>query len=330
MVTFQKEKNKDFVVLNLTDVQLCECQWDENDPKYDNAYAIMNYTVKTLIERVKPDLITVTGDISSADQKKAYPAFSKYIEQYRIPWALTWGNHDQQDGMEFLDDILKIYRKGQYFVHEDGDPTMGNGNYVIAIMQDGKPVHALFMVDSHNCTHLPDENGEPTVFAYDKLNEAQLAWYKDQVEALRQDGCKHSSMLMHIPIYAYREAFEAAFQSDIDPKTVTMEQSLKGDCWKEGYKDSYGVGHEVIGSYPYDDGVFTVVKELGHTENIVSGHDHTNNWVIKYQGVNLIYATKTGKGCYWEPESNGGTVIQIHHDGSSTVRHEMVDVTHLL
>ena len=326
-----KQTDRDFVILNLTDVQLCECQWDKNDPGYDNSFDVMDHTVRTLIQRVKPDLITVTGDMSSCDQPKAYPAFADYIDAFDIPWCVTWGNHDQQEpeGIAFVDTILPYYRSCKNFIHEDGDPALGNGNYLIGIKEGDAVVHTLFMVDSHNCVYLPDENGEPK-FAYAKLNEAQLCWYQEQAAWLKEQGCTKSSVLMHIPVYAYNDAWKAAFREDLDPNAVTLEQSYGADCWNEGYEDSFGVRYEGICSYPYEDGVFAVIKEAGITQNVIVGHDHNNNFAICYQGVNLVFATKTGKGCYWKNPVNGGTVLTIGADGSSKIHHEYVDVNHLL
>ncbi len=332
MFRFEKPKDRDFVILNLTDVQLCECQWDKSHPDYDNAYDILDHTVRTLIERVKPDLITVTGDISSCDQVKSYPAFGRYLDQFEIPWCVVWGNHDQQDGIEFVYGVVEDYRANcKYFFHEDGDSALGNGNYLIGICKEGQPIHTLFMMDSHNCVYLPDENGQPQ-FYYDRLNDAQIVWYKEQAKALKEQGCSHSSMFLHIPIHAYWDAWYAAFDQSVDPLSVDPQKSLGASCWNKGYEDAFGVRYEECGisAYPYDDGVLTAVKEAGITQNIIAGHDHVNNFFIPYQGVNLIFATNTGKGCYWNKKLNGGTVFSIGEDGAAKVRHEYVDVTHLL
>ena len=333
MFTFDM-KHDTFTVLNLTDPQLNECHWDPSDPGYDNTFAVLDHTVRTLIDRVKPDLITVTGDISMTDQPKAYPAFADYIEGFGIPWCVVWGNHDQQDVVErinFVYKVLPYFRSCKHFFHEDGDPAMGNGNYVIAVQKDGQPIHALFMLDSHNCVWLPDENGVKH-FYYDKLNEAQIAWYKVQAAKLNEQGCRHSSMLMHIPIHAYQDAVDVAFKPGIDPSSITLEESYGTDCWNPGYEDSYGVKYEKgdIACYPYDDGVFAAIKEIGTTENVIVGHVHTDNTVIRYHGVNLAFATKTGKVQPFKYPLNGGTVITIHADGSSTLRHEYVEIKHLL
>ena len=327
-------KGDAFTVLNLTDPQLNDCHWDPTNPEYDHSFAVLDRTVRTLIDRVKPDLITVTGDISMTDQPKAYPAFADYMDAFGIPWCVVWGNHDQQDVVERIDFVYKIlpyYRSRKHFFHEDGDPAMGNGNYIIAICKDGKPVHALFMFDSHNCVWLPDENGVKH-FYYDKLNETQIQWYKAQASALKADGCVHTSMLMHIPMHAYQDAVDAAFKPGIDTTKITLEESYGTECWNPGYEESFGVKYEPgpIAGYPYDDGVFDAILEVGTTENVISGHVHTDNFVIPYKGVRMAFGTKTGRVHPFRYPLNGGTVITIHADGHSDLRHEYVEIKDLL
>ena len=150
MFTF--EMNRDhFTVLNLTDMQLNECHYDSTDPGFDHSYAVFDHTVRTLVDRVQPDLITITGDLSMADQPKAYPQLADYMDAFGIPWCAVWGNHEEQDvtkWVNFVYEFLPYYRSKNHFFHEDGDPALGNGNYLIAIQKDGQPVHTLFMVDS--------------------------------------------------------------------------------------------------------------------------------------------------------------------------------------
>ena len=331
MFTFEMKRDH-FTVLNLTDMQLNEYHYDPTDPRYDNSYDVFDHTVRTLIDRVKPDLITITGDLSMADQPKAYPKFADYMDAFGIPWCAVWGNHEEQDvtkRVNFVYEFLPYYRSKAHFFHEDGDPALGNGNYLISIEKDGKPVHTLFMLDSHNCVWLPDEQGVKH-FYYDKLNEAQIRWYKSRCAELKAAGCFHSSLLLHIPIHAYTLAWEAALRPGIDPKTVTIEESYGTEVWNPGYEDSFGVGWEEVACYPHDDGVFAAIEEMGITQNVIAGHVHLHNTVIPYGGVNLCFATKTGKVHPWKYPLNGGTVLTIHADGSSKVRHEYVDVAHLM
>lgn len=68
----------------------------------------------------------------------------------------------------------------------------------------------------------------------------------------------------------------------------------------------------------YDGDEYKGRKRYGKTDYIITAHDHVNNFNIRYQGVNLIYAMKTGKSCYADPEMMGATVVTIASDGSAS------------
>lgn len=320
MITLQKEPGRDFIILNLTDPQLNNEEW-ENGRKES---AILIRTITELMEGVKPNLVTVSGDLAWALCDKSYDAFADLMDSFEVPWAPVWGNHDHQKGAGPVEEVVRRYKKHKYCRYEEGDPAMGNGNYIIRIEEEGRPVEGVFMIDSHD--HCMDEEGN---HVYARLLPSQIDWYRREVQELKNQGCEDTVMIMHIPIYAYREASAAAYRSDLDLAHATYEM-FQGDCWAEGYEDSIGVQLEGIGSYPHEDGVLDAVRELGSTKYIIAGHDHINNWMITYKGVRLVYALKAGVGCYWDPRLNGGTVIRVTSNGISEVYHEYVDVQDLL
>ena len=150
---------------------------------------------------------------------------------------------------------------------------------------------------------------------------------------LEKLGCTDSAIIMHIPCYAYRDAYKAAYKNPDEEarRKIRPEDAVPGgDCWTDGYKDSWGVMYEGCASYEVDDGVFEVIRSLGSTKHILVGHDHDNNFIISYQGVKLAFSLKAGAGCYWTPVLNGGTVITVGENGVKGIHHEYVDVTDLL
>lgn len=325
MITLTKNPDKDFIILNLTDPQLGDPEWAEGHINRQ----ILEYTVQALIEKTKPDLITISGDIAWAGYDNAYTMFADLLEQFQIPWAPIWGNHDNQNGREHVDKIVEKYLTYPHCIYEKGDPILGNGNYVIRIEENGKPVEALIMMDSHDKADYINEAGE-TKEVWAKLTSEQIEWYKVQAAQLKADGCNDATLISHIPIYAYQTASLAAYKPDIPLNEITVAQADGKECWNEGYEESTGVQHEAISSYPADDGVFEALKADGLVKHVLAGHDHVNNWIIQHDGITMIYALKTGAGCYWEPDLNGGTVLTVNKNGVSSVRHEYVDISHLI
>ncbi len=322
MIILNKKPQKDFVVLNLTDVQLSAEEWTEGA----TARNIAVHTITQLIKKTQPDLITLSGDLAWAGQESAYMALANFLESFNIPWALIWGNHDNQGGSEFVEKIVDKYLACPHCVYERGDESLGNGNYVILIKENDTPVEAIIMMDSHDRFPYTNEKGE-TDLHWAKVTPEQIVWYKQQIASLKAQGCADATVMMHIPIYAYREASNEAYKEGINLQEVSLEQSQNGECWKDGYTDSYGVQYEAISSYPAEDGMFSAMKESGITKHILVGHDHVNNWIIRYQGICMVYALKTGLGCYWNPILNGGTVLKINENGVYDVYHEYVDIS---
>ena len=58
MFTLKKIPDRDFLVLNISDPQLGDNEWEEGSKEK----SILEYTVKTLVEKTSPDLITVSGE----------------------------------------------------------------------------------------------------------------------------------------------------------------------------------------------------------------------------------------------------------------------------
>lgn len=330
MIDLNKE-NGSFTILNLTDPQLSPAEWAEGHKGQE----ILRYTARELIERVKPDLITVSGDISWGEGcEEAYARFGELMEEYATYWAVVWGNHDNEDGDEVVERIADSYLSLPHFCYEKGPKELGNGNYVILLRENGKAIYALFMMDTHanHDLHLLDRECKPfTVDSYASLTPAQLAWYEEQAAALKEMGVRDSALIVHIPLYGYRKAFYAATEEALRaPGKVGLEESYRGIGWKDGYKDScFGVNREGIASPGYDDGVLEILKKHDLTHQVIAGHEHVNNFSIPLDGIRLTYATKIGPGCYWNPDLNGGTVLTVDKTGAK-LRHEYVDVSHLL
>lgn len=316
MKVLQKQKNKKFTVLHLTDTHLYHDEWQKGNEKGE----ILRDTVAYLIDRAKPDLITISGDLAWAGQYDSYEDFAELMDGYGIPWAPVFGNHDNQGGYEAVAKAAEILNARKTCLLEQGDPALGYGNYVIGIEEEGRMVHGIILMDSHDRTPWVDEKGE-THNEWAELYPEQFPWYEQQIDALKKQGVKETSLIMHIPIYAYRTAIKAALKEGVDPRTVPFENGAQGDCWNPGYEDSFGVFYEGICSYPVDNGFFELIRDAGLTKTVIAGHDHVNTFGVRYQGVRLMYALKTGAGSYHNSEINGGTILTVDSDGHMEVEH---------
>lgn len=325
MIRFDIKEGRPFTLLNLSDPQMGHAEWADDH----KSSKILHRTVGTVIERSHPDLITVSGDISYGGDFEAFNYFADYMDSFGIPWAICFGNHDNQGGADNICTVVEAYKKHPLFLYEPCDPALGNGNFVIGVYQGGKPVQAIFLMDTHDREPYKTETGEDTE-VWAKLLPNQLEWYRERVAELEKAGFSDSTLITHIPIYAYREAIKAAAKPGVVLSQVKPENSTGSEFWNEGYEDSFGVCYEEVCSYPEDEGAFDVIKKLSNTTTLITGHDHVNNFVINYEGVRFVYSLKAGCGCYWDPVLCGGTVLTYPADGKKSVRHEYVDVSDLL
>ncbi len=306
-VEIEKDPEKDFVILNITDIQF------ERFEAYADFAKAATETIDKLVEEVKPDLITLTGD--NAYCTSAYLKIIKDVDKYGIPWAPVMGNHD---GTCCINEFWCAYKlfKAENCLFRFGPEDMGYGNYIINIKENGKIIHSLFMMDTHSAIKDDGNINGAKDSGYDNLWPNQLEWYEWAVNGITklEGHTVESTVLMHIPLVEFKTAWEEAYDKE-------NEQFIG-----EYAATSFGENREPVCCPPLNNGFFSLCKELGSTKNIVCAHDHVNDSSIIYDGIRLTYALKCGPGGYWEEDMNGGTKFTVASDGSITTEHIFVDV----
>lgn len=303
-VTFYKKKyvraaDTAYSILQITDPHILN-----NERKDAKAFK----TITAMIEKTNPDMIIVTGDITS--EKENYSAFKKFytfIEGFKIPWAFTFGNHEGLDIRyepgEVLDpekiadrQTLSDYLESlEYCFYESGDEAAdGMGNYYRTLRgKDGKALMSLIMMDSHSYDEV---NG-----GYDHFHENQVEWYEKTIKqiALDENGDESKTVpslaFFHVPMQEFR------------------------DGYNEG-KRLWGRRLEKEGVPAVDDEMFETMERLGSTKGCFAGHDHMNNYSVEYKGIRLSYGLSCDHNIYVVP-FRGGVLINVKDDGSFTTQH---------
>lgn len=298
----KKNPDEDFVILNLADLQL------KDDLVYEEQGEKTEEMIDKLVNETQPDLITLTGD--NAWGTIAYIKLVHQIDSYGIPWAPVMGNHDGQCLINEFWAAHLLY-KAENCLFEFGPENMGYGNYIINITENGKIIHTLYMLDTHNNAEYILEDGS-TAGGYDHLWDNQIEWYKWAVNGINGIAGEtvESSVFIHIPVCEYKDAWVKACGSD---ETGTLTPTLA--------PAAIGIKGEGVSCPPVNNGFFGVCKELGSTKNIFVGHDHANNFQIYHEGIRLNYMLKTGYGAYYTEGLTGGTVISVDSDGSAYAEH---------
>lgn len=318
-VIIEKQPDKDFTILNLTDVQY-------NDFLDVGQRKFTEDTVSELINKVKPDLITLTGDqVWAAFTKNSVKDFISFMDSFKIRWAPINGNHDGEGNVD-LNWIADRYEESEYCLFRKGPNNIGGtGNYVINIMENGVIVHSLIMMDSgasrsydllsdedkivsyrldENFELKKDENGNylqrEVGHDYEFISLDQIEWYKWNIDGIKQyneskgAAMPESSLFIHIPLPEYYLGY--------------IEYLLSG---KDQSYGAFGALREDVCCPKVNSGMFDVLLEKGSTKYVFAGHDHTNDLSFIYKGIRLTYALKTGDRCSMAEGVNGGTVITV-------------------
>lgn len=300
---YERAEDVVYSVLQITDVHIL------NDEKKD---AKAFKTITAMVEKSNPDMIVVTGDITSEKENyTAFKTFCTFMEEFDIPWAFVFGNHEGLDIAYEPDEVLdpeKIADKetlSDYLesldncIYERGDETVdGMGNYYYNVTdENGKVITSLIMMDSNSY----DEEND----GYDHFHENQVEWYERTVKSIAKevngDETKvvPSLAFFHIPMQEYMTAYDEAKGTD-------------KRLW--GFRFPNEDGTPAV-----DDGMFEKMVELGSTKACFAGHDHMNNFEVEYQGIRLSYGLSCDHNIYVVP-LRGGRLIEIKEDGSFTTR----------
>ena len=306
----EKEAGEDFVVLNITDVQL------NDDEVYGAGGEYSNALITKMVEEYQPDLITLSGDNSWCTM--GYLELINLMESFDIPWAPIMGNHDGQGCIsEFW--AAERLANAENCLFEFGPEGMGYGNYIVNVKEGDKLVHTFYMMDSHADAEFELEDGT-TVEGYDHFWYNQLEWYEWAVKGITEEAgyVVPSTAVFHIPVYEIHEAWEMV--------SIPSEDNEFGVVAPE-YADVVqgGIG-ELPCPAPVNNGFFDLCKELGSTKTMVFGHDHYNDAVIPFEGITLAYGVKSGFGSYWDFEMIGGTTLTINSVGDVDVQQHYYDL----
>ena len=294
--TVTKQKDKEFVILNLADVQMCDLE------DFFNMRIIYNELLY-LVRETKPDLITLTGDQTwSNENLMSLTTLIGWLDSFKIPYAPVFGNHDHGNDVNSAVASEKfccdLYEHGKYSLFKRGPSNIGSlGNYVINIVEDGKIYKTLYMVNA-GCQ--------------DKISTEQiewLTWNANGIKEYNNGEYVEGICYMHKPISEYAIAYHKYVNGESDVEAI-------GDVF---------VHYSLFGTL--QNGFFDVAKSCNVTD-IICGHQHGNNFTLKYQNVRLTFALKTGElGGYYEDNSiylNGATTVHLKDD-VTTIKNHFVD-----
>ena len=265
----------------------------------------------------QPDLIILTGDniaghltASAAKSATAIRKVMNILEPYGIPVAIVFGNHDDDGGRMSKEDQMKVYEEYSCFIgFDEGEALDGVGTYNVPIFSSTDADDIVFncwLFDSGSY----DENG-----GYDHVKQSQLDWYKAksaELKAANGGEVVPSLAFQHIIV---PEIFEAL---DEVPAGTPGAISKYGKSYAlpETAAEGSFMGEPPCPSAT-NGGQFDALVECGDVLGIVTGHDHSNAFVVPYKGIDLINSPTCGFQSYGMTEIRGIRMFTLNESAPS-------------
>ena len=267
--------------------------------------------IKSLVAQAMPDLIIITGDIiygSFDDNGTVMKWFCNFMDQFEIPWAPVFGNHDNESkmGVKYQCDL---FENSRYCLFKRGRVT-GNGNYTVGIAVNMEIVRILHMLDSNGC-YSDDES---------VIRESGI--YPDQMEMIKEN----TSLILK----TQGRKIPAFMAFHIPPKEFMLAEVSKGystdgtELFVIGVdvtqKDNdFGCKMERLNMRDNKTDFLRIAKEC-NVDGVFCGHYHKNNTCIEYEDIKWVFGLKTGQYDYHIPGQFGGTLITLEN-GDFCVNH---------
>lgn len=253
-----------------------------------------------ILDAEKPDLVIITGDLVSGYEwnhrdynwyKSLWEKLIAPMEKRGVRWAVALGNHDVEGDLDGTE-ITNIDREHNLSLTQHGpDDVSGATNYYLPIYSydpqnktnDIGQILWVFDSGSNDCVGVKGWG----CIMYD-----QISWYRNASQSLTSrlgyPRVIPSLAFFHIPLYEHLDLWNVA--------------GVDGDLGDEGVCCS-----------SVNTGLYSAMREMGDIRGVYVGHDHSNDYIGDYHGINLGYGRKTGYGCYGPPLGwkHGARVLEI-------------------
>eukprot|EP01132_Coremiostelium_polycephalum_P002294 gene2294-2830_t len=270
-------------------IQFTDLHYGEADTK-----DYLSFTAQSMVLKTEPDidLVVMTGDSVSGyawnGQEGWFAEKWLHLTQpmvnANLRWALAMGNHDDEADLNRRQIIDFDNTFNLSLTQQGPEDIYGATNYYLPISdQDGNVQVILYFFDSN------DDNCQG-VTGWGCVYPNQVQWYRSTSLSLQQ---KYGRVIpavafMHIPIPEYMDMWNF--------------YPVNGSLYDTG-----------VCCFSVNTGLFAAFKEMGDVRSVHCGHDHDNDFIGYYNGIQLGYGRKSGYGGYGPPTGwkHGARVLEI-------------------
>lgn len=265
-------------------VQFTDMHYQHGNPQSDTTLLSMG----RILDAEKPDLIVFTGDIvTSKSVEEGWNVITQFAIIRQIPFAVTLGNHDDEQGVT-RSDLAELIIQYPYNVNSlREEESQYNLNKVLQIYGSKhkmKTESIVYLIDSKAYSTI---NG---VGDYGWISTETIDWYKKQSLLFTVKNNMQpipAVAFFHIPLPEYKTAFD-------NKKNVRFGKRLEKECAPN-----------------LNSGMFLAMKEMRDILGVFTGHDHVNNYIVNYYDIALAYGCFSGWKTTYIPEMNGARVIVL-------------------
>lgn len=278
--------------------------------------------LEAAIRAEKPDLVVFTGDqlkgygfsfrggnqlekVRAAIQNIVGPA-----ERAGVPFAVTFGNHDEQSGADKAQQMA-IYESFPHFVRENAFTGIpGNATFVLEVKghNSGKTALNVFVIDSLS----KDEEAG----GYAAVSEEQLDWFREISAKLaeKNGGSAPGILFQHIPVPEMYELLKKV------PKETPG--AILGNLTHRDYyvlpealtRNPRNFMLENIACSTCNTGEFEILLQDGSIFAAFFGHDHNNSFVGNYKGIDMGYCQGCGFNVYGPGLDRGVRLFEFREE----------------
>ena len=248
-----------------------------------------------VLDKVKPDMVIFTGDIVTDEKmKQAWDEVLTIVTDRKIPWAVVFGNHDDEQGSSSAQIMSYITQKPFCYATSGPDKIKGTSNYYLRIKNSvgSKTAAILYALDSNAyCKNVENES-------YGYIDFSQVNWYRTISRELtaENDGRPYPALaFFHIPLREY---------SLINDSTKYKRIGNRNE------KECFGA---------LNTGMYAAIHESGDVIGVFVGHDHNNDYIGRLNNTCLAYGRFSGSETTYGKLTTGARVIDLKENKFSFV-----------
>lgn len=267
-------------------VQFTDVHWRPSNPHSTVARECMN----NVLDAERPDLVVFTGDVVyGAPAKEALLNAMQPCVERGIPFALTFGNHDDEQDLT-REQLFGLLTTLPGNLTDSVANLTGVTNYTIELHGSKNPSKVaalLYVLDTNSYCNLPTAKG------YGGVAPDQVAWYGRTSRAYTAANGGQplpAVAFFHIPLNEHNTAAR-----DEDGMLI-------------------GIRREEACSPSLNSGLFSEMLHCGDVMATFVGHDHVNDYAVNHKGILFAYGRYTGGPTVYcdIPGGPGARVIEMH------------------